>query len=83
MNKESTMRVAYQHPVTMQLFSIPLAALATYKRRDAALQKMIDLLDGLDPRATRPSPELLRQRKIMMAAKRKIEREGWTCTVVH
>ena len=76
------MRITYQHPVTMQLFSIPLVALATYKRRDAALQKIVDL-GGLDFGSVRPSPELLRQHKIMMAAKRKIAREGWTCTVVH
>lgn len=70
------MEVFYTSPVTQQQFIIPLLALATYKKRDAALQKIIDL-GGLNWNSTPPSSELLRQHKIMMAAKRKIKREGW------
>lgn len=74
------MKVAYTSIVDnlARTVMIPLAALSTYKRRDLALQKMIEM-GGVH---AEPTAEFLRQRRIMLAAKRKIEREGWFCQQV-
>ena len=54
-------------------FKIPLNAIKTYAKRDAALLAMIEM-GGIYAKLT---PEFVAQRKAMMSAKRKIEREGW------
>jgi hypothetical protein len=63
---------------TPRQFKIPLNAIKTYAKRDAALLAMI-ALGGIH--AT-PTPEFMAHRKAMMSAKRKIEREGWHCEMV-
>lgn len=52
---------------------IPAVALKTYKNRDLALIKMREL-GGVAAGAT---PEMIKLRAKMLAAKRKIDREGW------
>ena len=75
------MKVIYTSPVFKdgfgagRQFLIPLHAVETYAKRDAALLGMM-ALGGLN---ARPSPEFMEFRKTMMAAKRKIERNGWYC----
>jgi hypothetical protein len=59
-------------------FMIPLNAIKTYAKRDAALLAMMEM-GGIH--AT-PTTEFMAHRKTMMSAKRKIEREGWFCEVV-
>jgi hypothetical protein len=59
-------------------FMIPLNAIKTYAKRDAALLAMIEM-GGIHATLT---PEFVAQRKAMMSAKRKIEREGWFCETV-
>jgi len=54
-------------------FMIPLNAIKTYAKRDAALMAMMEL-GGIH---AQPTTEFMAQRKAMMSAKRKIEREGW------
>lgn len=73
------MKVLYTSPVfknadgSHRQFMIPANAVKTYAKRDAALLVMISM-GGIN--AT-PTPEFMAQRKAMMTAKRKIEREGW------
>jgi hypothetical protein len=57
---------------------IPLNAIKTYAKRDAALLAMIALGGG----QAKPTPEFMAYRRSMLAAKRKIEREGWHCETV-
>lgn len=78
------MKAVYVSPVftnengeARQVF-VPLAALSTYVKRDKALMAMI-ALGGID--AT-PTAEFISHRKNMMAAKRKILRNGWASTAV-
>lgn len=54
-------------------FMIPLNAVKTYAKRDAALLAMT-ALGGIN---AKPSPEFNAHHKTMMSAKRKIQREGW------
>lgn len=72
------MKVLYTSPLNDQQFMVPLAGLATYQKRDAALLKMKEM-GGIHAPLT---PEFLKQHKILMSAKRKIEREGWFCKTV-
>jgi hypothetical protein len=78
------MKVLYTSPVfknadgTGRQFMIPVKAVITYAKRDAALIVM-QALGGIH--AT-PTPEFMTHRKTMMSAKRKIEREGWFCEIV-
>ena len=78
------MKVLYTSPVfknvdgVQRQYMIPVKALSTYAKRDAALLQMI-ALGGID---AKPTPEFMAYRKTMMSAKRKIEREGWFCQVV-
>lgn len=78
------MKVLYTSPVfkdvngAVRQYMVPVKALATYAKRDAALLQMI-ALGGID---AKPTPEFMAYRKTMMSAKRKIEREGWFCQVV-
>jgi len=78
------MKVLYTSPVfkntdgSGRQFMIPLNAIKTYAKRDAALLAMMEM-GGIYAKLT---PEFVAQRKAMMSAKRKIEREGWFCTVV-
>ena len=73
------MNIIYTSPVfkdldgTARKFSIPVEAVTTYAKRDAALLKLI-ALGGINAKAT---PEFLAIRKTMLSAKRKIERQGW------
>ena len=73
------MKVLYTSPVfknadgTGRQFMIPLKAVQTYAKRDAALLAMTEM-GGIYAKIT---PEFMAQRKAMMSAKRKIEREGW------
>lgn len=78
------MKVLYTSPVfkdvngAVRQYMVPVKALATYAKRDAALLQMI-ALGGID---AKPTPEFMAYRKTMMSAKRKIERESWFCEVV-
>ena len=78
------MKVLYTSPVFKNVdgsgrqFKIPLAALSTYQKRDAALRSLIDL-GGITAVMT---AEVVGLRKKMLSAKRKIEREGWFCEAV-
>ena len=54
-------------------FWIPSNALATYAKRDECLLKM-DELGGI---YAKPTPEFMKIRSKMLAARRKIQREGW------
>ena len=73
------MKVLYTSPVfknedgSGRQFMIPLVAIKTYAKRDAALLAMTEM-GGIYAKIT---PEFIAQRKAMMSAKRKIEREGW------
>ena len=73
------MKVLYTSPVfkntdgSGRQFMIPLNAIKTYAKRDAALLAMM-ALGGIYAKLT---PEFVAHRKAMMSAKRKIEREGW------
>ena len=78
------MKVKYTSPVFKNSDSsarevlIPLHAVETYAKRDAALLAMM-ALGGIK---ADPTPEFMAFRKTMMSAKRKIERNGWYCTSV-
>lgn len=78
------MKVLYTSPVFKNVdgaarqYMVPVKALSTYAKRDAALLQMIEM-GGID---AKPTPEFMAIRKVMMSAKRKIERESWFCTVV-
>ena len=65
--------VVYTSPFFNTSSVIPAVALKTYQKRDAALIKM-RALGGISAGAT---PEMIKLRARMLAAKRKIEREGW------
>jgi hypothetical protein len=73
------MKVLYTSPVfknangTGRQFMISANAVQTYAKRDAALLVMLSL-GGIH---AQPTNEFMAQRKAMMSAKRKIEREGW------
>ena len=73
------MKVLYTSPVfkdadgSGRQFLIPLHAVETYAKRDAALLAMM-ALGGIN---ADPTPEFMTFRKTMMSAKRKIERNGW------
>jgi hypothetical protein len=78
------MKVLYTSPVfknadgSSRKFMIPVDALETYAKRDAALIAMINL-GGIYAKA---APEFMSLRKKMMSAKRKIERNGWFSVTV-
>jgi len=78
------MKVLYTSPVFKNLdgsgrqFMIPAKAVQTYSKRDAALLVMTQM-GGIHAKLT---PEFIAYRKSMMAAKRKIEREGWFSEMV-
>ena len=78
------MKVLYTSPVfqdadgSARKFLIPLHAVETYAKRDAALLAMMSL-GGIN---ADPTPEFMAFRKTMMSAKRKIERNGWYCKTV-
>ena len=57
---------------------VPAAAVTTYAKRDAALVKM-HALGGIH---AQPTVEFMKLRTKMMAAKRKIERNGWVSQAV-
>ena len=65
--------IVYVSPFFNTSRVIPAVALKTYKSRDAALIKMREL-GGVAAGAT---SEMVKLRAKMLAAKRKIEREGW------
>ena len=78
------MKALYTSPVfknadgSGRQFMIPLVAIKTYAKRDSALLAMTEM-GGIYAKIT---PEFMAQRKAMMSAKRKIEREGWFCEQV-
>lgn len=78
------MKVMYTSPVfrnadgSARQAMIPLAAIETYAKRDAALIAMIEL-GGI---YAKPTPEFLALRKKMMAAKRKITKNSWFSQLV-
>ena len=76
-NKEMEMKVIYTSPFNGQQYIVPIAGLATYEKRDAALLKMKEMGGAYAPL----TPEFLKQHRILMSAKRKIDREGWFCNV--
>ena len=73
------MNIIYTSPVfkdldgTARKFSIPVEAVTTYAKRDAALLKLI-ALGGINAKAT---PDFLAIRKTMLSEKRKIARQSW------
>ena len=67
------MNVVYNSPFFNTTSVIPAIALKTYQNRDAALLKL-RALGGI---AAVPSAEVIKLRARMLAARRKIEREGW------
>lgn len=73
------MKVVYTSPVfrnadgSARQVLIPLHAVETYAKRDAALLAM-KALGGIH---AVPTPEFMEFRKKMMSAKRKIEKNGW------
>ena len=71
--------VVYTSPFFNTSSVIPAVALKTYQKRDAALIKM-RALGGISAGAT---PEMIKLRARMLAAKRKIEREGWYSQAYH
>jgi hypothetical protein len=79
MLKGNDMKVIYTSPVfkhadgSPRQFLVPLAGLSTHARRDECLIKMI-ALGGIH---AVPTPEFLAIRKKMLAAKKKIEKNGW------
>jgi hypothetical protein len=82
--KETEMKVLYTSPVfrdsdgSARQVLIPLHAVETYAKRDAALLAMM-ALGGIN---ADPTPQFMAFRKTMMSAKRKIERNGWYCRTV-
>ena len=70
------MRVVYvSAALSNRRFLVPKAAVKTYQRRDAALLRLQEL-GGIAAPFTAEVGEL---RQTMLAARRKIEREGWHC----
>jgi hypothetical protein len=73
------MKVLYTSPIFKHVdgrarqFMIPAEAVKTYLQRDNALLVMTHL-GGIH---AEPTVEFLKLRKKMLAAKRKIQREGW------
>ena len=65
-------KVLYTSPFMTNVL-IPEASLSTYKRRDQALLALKEL-GGIQAPLTK---EVNKLRKIMLNARRKIEREGW------
>ena len=82
--KDTVMKVLYTSPVfkdsdgSARQVLIPLHAVETYAKRDAALLAMM-ALGGI---YADPTPQFMAFRKTMMSAKRKIERNGWYCKTV-
>lgn len=78
------MKVIYTSPVfrnedgSARKFLVPMAGLSTHAKRDEMLVKMI-ALGGIH---AEPTEEFLSLRKKMMAAKRKIEKNGWFAEAV-
>lgn len=78
------MKVIYTSPVfknedgKARKFFIPVEALSTYAKRDACLLQMSEM-GGI---YAKPTPEFLKLRSKMLAAKRKIEKMGWFSTMV-
>lgn len=68
------MNVVYNSPFFNTSSVIPAVALKTYQKRDAALIRMREL-GGVA--AGYKNPEVIKLRAKMLAARRKIEREGW------
>ena len=70
-------KVRYTSPMFNKVFLVPVDAVKTYKKRDAALLALKDL-GGLQA----PNTEQVRKlRQTMLNARRKIEREGWGCVL--
>lgn len=73
------MKVIYVSPVFKNVdgspreFLVPLAGLSTHAMRDEMLAKMI-ALGGVH---AEPTKEFLGYRRKMLAAKKKIEKNGW------
>lgn len=78
------MKAIYNSPVFKDVngnarkFLIPLQGLSTHVLRDSMLLKMIEL-GGIGAKLT---PEFMAYRKKMMAAKKKIEKNGWFSTEI-
>ena len=71
-------KVRYTSPMFNKVFLVPVDAVKTYKKRDAALLALKDL-GGVQA----PNTEQVRKlRQTMLNARRKIEREGWGCVAV-
>ena len=74
------MKVIYTSPVfshnngTARQFSIPMEAIGTYAKRDECLLKMI-AMGGI---YAEPTAEFIKIRSKMLAAKRKIQKMGWS-----
>jgi hypothetical protein len=68
-------KVLYTSPMFNRNFLVPIDAVKTYKKRDAALLALKDL-GGINAPHTK---EVTKLRQTMLNAKRKIEREGWFC----
>jgi hypothetical protein len=68
-------KVLYTSPMFNRNFLVPIDAVPTYKKRDAALLALKDL-GGINAPHTK---EVTKLRQTMLNAKRKIEREGWFC----
>lgn len=72
-------KILYTSPVfknidgTARQFMIPEQALKTYVKRDNALLAMI-AMGGIN---AKPTVQFMAHRKVMLSAKRKIERQGW------
>lgn len=71
-------KVLYTSPMFNRNFLVPIDAVKTYQRRDAALLKL-KALGGISAPQTN---EVTKLRQTMINAKRKIEREGWFCQPV-
>jgi hypothetical protein len=78
-------KIHYTSPVfshadgSSRKFLIPADALTTYAKRDECLFKMHQM-GGI---YAKPTPEFLKLRSKMLAAKRKIERMGWFSITVN
>lgn len=59
-------------------FLLPIEAVTTYAKRDECLLKMIEM-GGIN---AKPTPEFMKIRSKMLAARRKIERQGWYSVIV-
>lgn len=76
------MKVIYTSPVfkdengNARKFLVPAAGLSTHAKRDEMLVKLL-ALGGIN---AQPTEEFLAIRKKMMAAKKKIEKNGWFAT---